>query len=113
MPLKEGAKREYQREYMRRKRGSNTSGLTGSNKGLTDGSNITPPGSNKEVTLFDALKAKFDVRQGNFKPAGATSPDVPLYNPRVHRPGVLVRMRTGEVVTIPELDADGHNIPDY
>ncbi len=39
---------------------------------------------------------------------------LPLYNPMVHRPGDRVRVLRGNkliAVTIPELDADGHPIP--
>lgn len=36
---------------------------------------------------------------------------VPLYNPSKHRPGDTVRMISGKVVTIPELDADGQPVP--
>lgn len=37
---------------------------------------------------------------------------IPLYNPAIHRAGDKVRMITGEVYIIPDLDADGNKIGD-
>lgn len=42
-------------------------------------------------------------------------PDIPLYNPSLHRSGDTVRVLRGKrevVVTIPILDADSNAIPD-
>lgn len=50
------------------------------------------------------------------KPIQIPKPDIPLYNPAKHRPGDRVRIiRAGTVIetTIPELDADGHPMPEY
>ncbi len=38
------------------------------------------------------------------------SEKIPLYNPATHKPGDKVKMITGEVYIIPELDADGNQI---
>ncbi len=35
---------------------------------------------------------------------------IPLYNPAVHRAGDKVRMITGEIYIIPQLDADGQRV---
>ncbi len=43
-------------------------------------------------------------------------PNIPLYNPSIHKAGDTVRVLRGkrEVVTlIPELDADGRPMPEY
>lgn len=38
------------------------------------------------------------------------SAPIPIYNPRLHRPGDTVRIN-GKVIVIPELDGDGQPIP--
>lgn len=43
-------------------------------------------------------------------------PDIPLYNPSIHKSGDTVRMYQGNrlvVMTIPFKDADGSPIPEY
>jgi len=38
--------------------------------------------------------------------------DIPLYNPTKHKAGDKVRMSTGQIIVIPELDLDGNPIPE-
>ena len=47
------------------------------------------------------------------KPIDSVQPEseIPLYNPSTHKDGDRVRMSTGKVVVIPNLDADGQVIP--
>ena len=92
------AKKDYQRDYMRKRR----AGLTGSNTGLTD--RLKVAGLTMEGNRIIAVKKALpDVK-------------IPLYNPAVHRAGdrVLVKppysKRLIEMV-IPELDADGNAMP--
>jgi hypothetical protein len=56
----------------------------------------------KIVTIQDDTQATVPVQID-------TQP-IPLYNPSIHRAGDTVMLK-GKVVTIPELDADGHPIP--
>jgi len=81
------AKTNYQREYMRRRR----AGLTRSN---TRSNN------------------RFDTRSNS----GNVKPNIPLYNPVIHKAGDTVRVLKGKrevTITIPGLDAEGNPIPDY
>ena len=104
MPLKGEAKKNYQREYMRRHR----EGLTaGSNKGLTDtletslskqGLNLT--GNRVSLALQSTrspLKTESHTR-------------IPLYNRHSPQIGEKVKMLGGEIVIVPELDTDGNTI---
>ena len=95
MALKGQAKVDYQRDYMRKRRG-----LTGSNKGLTD--------KLKAVGLaLDGNK----ISRENKPLAPAT---ISLYNPAIHKVGdkVLVQQGNRFIETIvPDLDADGHLVP--
>ena len=93
--LKGQAKTDYQRDYMRRRRGSNTRsnrvGLTGSNK------------LDELRGLISGIEAKPTVQPT-------------LYNPAVHRPGDRVLIQQGKKfmeIVIPELDAGGSPMPEY
>jgi len=95
--LKGQAKTDYQRDYMRRRRGSNTRsnrvGLTGSNK------------LDELRGLISGIEAK-----------PALAPKLPLYNPILHRAGDRVLVQQGKKfmeVVIPELDAGGSPMPEY
>jgi len=60
--------------------------------------------------------SRLDVARQALKEAEGVLPDTPVlppfYNPRVHKQGDLVRMRSGSgkyiEVTVPELDVDGN-----
>ncbi len=111
MALKGQAKTDYQREYMRKRQGTKKP-----RAGLITRSNKPDIGSNKDEskqeTLVelrklisgDALKSKSSPlkEQSNSR--------IPLYNYTVHGPGDKVRMPDGQVVVIPDLDADGYPI---
>ena len=76
-------------------------------KGVT--SSVTPT-----VNPIDKLKAKYDIRQGSYKPTRYNPGAIPLYNASIHKPGDRVRMYQGNrliELVIPELDADGNPIP--
>ena len=93
--LKGQAKTDYQRDYMRRRRGSNKIGLTGSNKPTLD----------ELRGLISGIEAKQTVQ-----------PTVPLYNPILHRAGDRVLVQQGKRLVetvIPELDAGGSPMPEY
>ena len=120
------ANKEYQRDYMRRRRGSNA-GLTGSNNGsnkakhdagsnagLTERSNAdvrpTIPGlimkGNQIIGVAEEVK-------GN-KPIFPEPVILPLYNPAVHKAGDKVLIRQGKrlvEMVVPEMDVDGNLIP--
>ena len=94
MALKGEAKKEYQRDYMRKRRGSNI----GSNR------------SNAKDELHQTIKSIED--RGLPEWDGKT----PLYNPVVHGPGDRVMVKYGNKLVetvIPELDAGGQPVPNY
>jgi len=79
MPFKDSqAKTDYQREYMRKRRGSNTEGLTGSNnqgsneQGLTGG--ITPSGSLEQPCRYCGLPTDQPSPQCNRHNTGVPLP---------------------------------------
>ena len=103
--LKGQAKTDYQREYMRKRRG-----LTGSNKGLTQ-NNVRP------ILRAQGLTLEGNIIKGVTKqPVTPTvTPDLPIcteYNYRQFKPGDKVLMRNPynrklvETI-IPELDIGG------
>ena len=92
------AKTDYQREYMRKRRRSNT-GLTGSNKDdlstKLESAGLTIEGNQLSISSKSSpIKQESNTR-------------IPLYNRRMHKQGDVV-MLGGQVVTVPELDADGN-----
>ena len=101
MALRGKAKKDYQREYMRRRRA---------------GSNICVRPS--VLGLTDRLTAVGLTMEGN-KVIGATKRNdtpikIPLYNPSIHKAGDRVLVNSGEKligVVIPELDGDGNPMP--
>ena len=116
MPLTGKAKKEYQRDYMRRRR-----------QGLTkkDVRPVRPTVQTPDKTDLKAKLAKVGLKlDGNrisLAPPSTRSPletesnsRLLLYNPRVHKTGDMVRMvgPTGKPIEIevPELDVDGNQL---
>lgn len=104
MPLKGQAKTDYQRDYMRKRRGSNngsnTEGLTGSNQGKLD--RLRELIANPDALTTSPLEE-------------STLPIMTQENYRQFSPGDKVMVKRGKrmiVTTVPELDRDGHPIPD-
>lgn len=94
MPYKNKAQdREWHRDYMRRKRG-----------------NVTPVTPDVTPDVKTPLGSLRQIIVAIEKGAPPPTPEVPLYNPAKHRAGDIVEIG-GKVVTIPELDADDHPIP--
>ena len=105
MALRGTAKTDYQREYMRMRRGSNAF--------------VRPP-VRPPVRPIDNLRQVIKSIENKDKahqcPPGEVS--LPLYDPAIHRPGdkVMVKPVYGKKlmpVVLPELDAGGQPIPNY
>ena len=109
MALKGQAKREYQRDYMRKRRGSNagsnSEGLTGSNKSKMGIPGLEMDG-NKIIGLSDALKSTTSPVKEQ------SNPKLPRYNPRKPQIGQEVTMPGGRIVVVPNLDQEGNIIPE-
>ena len=117
MPLKGQAKKNYQKEYMRdymrthRSKQSVKTQETPLRPDLKGGEaplnqSLTP----KQETLA-RLRQMTDALQSESSPLKTESNTrIPLYNYAIHGPGDRVRMPDGQVVMIPELDADGSPI---
>ncbi len=56
----------------------------------------------KKTEIEDLLSRRYHVLP--------KSDVIPLYNPEKHKTGDKVRMSTGQVVVVPELDIDGNPI---
>ena len=57
-----------------------------------------------------------NTRSNNGSNNGDVKPNIPLYNPAIHRAGDTVKVLRGKrevIITIPRLDAGGNPIPDY
>jgi len=91
------AKKDYQREYMRKRRATMP----------------VRPVLDPSVRPVGILGLRMDGNKilGLDKTATPTMPKErpPVYNPVVSKPGDKV-IYNGQVVTVPELDADGHPI---
>ena len=101
--LQAQAKIDYQREYMRKRRGSN--GI-GSNK------SVRPQTIDKLRQTIRTIENK--DRVSHRQPGEAS---LPLYNPAIHKSGdkVLVKPLYGKKLVetvIPLLDADGNPMPE-
>lgn len=64
---------------------------------------------------IEGLKIEGNIITGITRPVipNTVQPDIPWYNPSVHRPGDVVRVKQYNkvvTVTIPELDAEGNRI---
>jgi hypothetical protein len=98
------AKKDYQREYMRRRR-SNTAKLV------------------RPVRPIEIPGLRIDGNKilGLDRISSPTMPDqpsnvAPLYDSTIHGPGDRVRVLQGKKfieVTVPEIDADGHPIGEW
>ena len=119
------AKKDYQRDYMRRRR----AGLT--REPALDLSPIVRPKTCVEAEqmgrermpggiipeiVLDPVRPELDpVQPDDIEIEEEDKPKVPLYNPQIHRAGDIVRMTKGKrevIVTIPEFDADGYAVYD-
>ena len=66
----------------------------------------------RERKKQDRAKIRFDIRSSD----GNVKPNIPFYNPVIHRAGDIVRVLKGKrevTIIIPRLDAEGNPMPDY
>jgi hypothetical protein len=116
MPLTGQAKRDYQKQWIKRKRLRLK--LKAEGRFVEPLSNPKPDSVEPladscrtrtvEPTIID-LQAQMDAICAKPNP---TYDMPPAYNPRVHKPGDTVLMK-GKVVIIPEIDAEGNLLPNY
>ncbi len=118
MALKGKAKTDYQRDYMRRRRAllDPTPELVRPIDKPIPGSLFIPGGIATD-SKGDVVKPKTDVLQSTTSPVEEViNTVVPLYNPKVHKPGDLVRKYIGgryQEVEVKEVDAEGNVVPEY
>lgn len=123
MPLKGRAKKDYQREYMRRRRLGLTDNDKRSNKPTLKQAKFVKTSIQTEENPIigvqpDTLKQeKIAVLRELIADPDAlkSSPSkeesrIPLYNRRNPQIGEKVKMPSGEVVVVPELDGDGNRV---
>jgi len=122
MALTGEAKKEYQKEYMRKQRSNQVRPTEITVRPVLDPT-VRPNGkfSIQAITpelekaglklngnrILDALKSK----SSPLKPE--TRGKLPLYNRFAPQIGERVIMPSGDIVTVPELDADGNTIESY
>ena len=104
MPLSKAKQAEYMRSYRLRQKGVIPSVIPKPDKLVIPNSDL-PVIPNQDK--LKALRKLMDV-------AVTQEPvkSIPIYHPRVHKPGDVVRMRGSNTeVIVPELDGDGHPVP--
>ena len=102
MPLSKAKQAEYMRSYRLRQKGVIPSVIPKPDKLVIPNRDLPViPNQDKLAALRQLMDVA--VTQEPVK-------SIPIYNPRVHKPGDVVRMRGSEVI-VPELDGDGHPVP--
>lgn len=109
------AKKDYQREYMRKRQGVKNPrvGLITSDGSNNNGSNNvkTPDLKSKLAKVglnLEGNRVSGAVGLGSSPLKTSLNSRVPLYNRRIHKQGDTVRMPSGEIVVVPELDGEGN-----
>ena len=102
--LKGQAKKDYQKEYQRKHQREYRLRRKGSNQGLLTGSNQDVEGSNQVKAKLEAAGITLDGNKLSIE--SKPREYIPRYNPSIHKQGDKVLIN-GQVVIVPELDADG------
>ena len=126
MPLKGEAKKEYQRDYMRKRQGTKNprAGLLDPPEVIRptvlDPKPIIRPSQKGGATPLTPKQEKLAELRQIIEPLQSTrSPSkeesngrIPLYNQETSQVGDRVRMPDGQVLTVPELDDERNPIPE-
>ena len=117
MPLKGEAKRLYQREYMKEYMGSRRAVKTLPVKTPTDVKTLLRPENEQKrlaearVVLHSIVRPKTDAPQSTTDPFEEDVRHIIPYKPGTrYKPGTELVLPSGEIVTAPELDAEGNPI---